>query len=584
MTGHPRLYRRGATYYHRAAIPVDIKETYPKTEVTFSLKTKDYQQALKLVRIAAADTDRKFDQHRRSLTRPVVKELSDAQIKQLGDLYYAFRLEEDEDVRLDGFEETVRPSISILVPEVANDVLKEHGFQRPEFEQYASGIEETTVSNKQDYARGKVEDFYLDEAEEILTWNGVDINLSKTSSSLRKLARELQAAAIRAGKAIQERNQGEIVETPATTTLAYSVSSSAVKLTTAIEQWADEKSNSTWVPKTEKEHRIWMGHFVDVAGDHPINEYTKAHGRAFKSVLLNLPPNWTKHSPLNGLPIEQAAAKAKELGLKPMSHKNVNKLIGFVGSFWNWAEGNYDDDAPRNPLKGLKVKLRTDVREERDPFTAEELNTIFRAPLFTGCKSERDWKITGNFSMKNSGRFWVPLIALFTGARMGEIIQLYVEDIREENGVLHFDINKNGDDKRLKNANSKRVIPVHQELITLGLSKYIATQRKAKSKRLFPDLPMGYDGYYSSPFSKFFNNFLIACGARHSKNPFHSFRHSFEDACRDSDISKEIMDALQGHGEHGMSARYGRGYFLEKLNEAMSKLNYRALDLSHLKD
>jgi hypothetical protein len=30
MPGHPRLYRRNATYYHRAAIPKDIADTYPK--------------------------------------------------------------------------------------------------------------------------------------------------------------------------------------------------------------------------------------------------------------------------------------------------------------------------------------------------------------------------------------------------------------------------------------------------------------------------------------------------------------------------------------------------------------------------
>jgi hypothetical protein len=29
MTGHTRLYRRGATYYHRAAIPADIKVKCP---------------------------------------------------------------------------------------------------------------------------------------------------------------------------------------------------------------------------------------------------------------------------------------------------------------------------------------------------------------------------------------------------------------------------------------------------------------------------------------------------------------------------------------------------------------------------
>ncbi|MGX1500775.1 hypothetical protein ACSSV1_005840 [Labrenzia sp. MBR-25] len=46
MAGHTRLYCRGATYYHRAAIPQDIKATHPKSEETFSLGTKDYQETL----------------------------------------------------------------------------------------------------------------------------------------------------------------------------------------------------------------------------------------------------------------------------------------------------------------------------------------------------------------------------------------------------------------------------------------------------------------------------------------------------------------------------------------------------------
>ncbi|CCG43075.1 DUF6538 domain-containing protein [Magnetospirillum molischianum] len=67
MTGHTRLYRRGAVYWHRAAVPVDIAATYPKTEETFSLRTRDYQQALKLVRVEAVRVDTLFDDHRRKL-------------------------------------------------------------------------------------------------------------------------------------------------------------------------------------------------------------------------------------------------------------------------------------------------------------------------------------------------------------------------------------------------------------------------------------------------------------------------------------------------------------------------------------
>lgn len=67
MHGHPRLYRRGAVYWHRAAVPVDIADSYPKTEETFSLRTKDHREALKLVRIEAARVDRLFDEHRRRM-------------------------------------------------------------------------------------------------------------------------------------------------------------------------------------------------------------------------------------------------------------------------------------------------------------------------------------------------------------------------------------------------------------------------------------------------------------------------------------------------------------------------------------
>jgi hypothetical protein len=52
---------------------------------------------------------------------------------------------------------------------------------------------------------------------------------------------------------------------------------------------------------------------------------------------------------------------------------------------------------------------------------------------------------------------------------------------------------------------------------------------------------------------------------------------------RNSGIPKEIMDALQGHGEEGMSRRYGKGYVLRKLAEAMGQLRYDDLDLGHLK-
>jgi integrase len=567
MPGHPRLYRRGATYYHRAAIPVDIKDSYPKAEETFSLRTKDYQEAVRRVRVAAAEVDRKFEEHRRQKAqqaKPPLKELSDAEIKRIGEVYYSFRLEEDEGSRLLGFYEEDGP--------LPDDPL-------PTFEEYVELHEAMQSDTRHDFARGKVDLFFASEAEEVLTWDNIDIRLDPASPSWRKLARELQAASIKAAQVIKQRNEGDVVETPRTHGLERQ--SQTPLLAVAVEDWAEEKSRTSWVPKTKHEHLTWMGHFIAVTGNRPIDAYTKADARAFKGILLKLPANWNKNVELHGLPLDKAAAKADKIGLKPMSDSNVNKLLGFVGSFWNWASKQYDE-ASVSPFSGLKITQRKRVRDERDPFTVDELRAIFSAPLYTGCKSISHWQKPGGVIPRDSGLYWVPLISLYTGARLGEIIQLYVEDVREENDILFFDINDHGDDKRIKTSYSERSVPIHKHLLEIGFMDLVEKRRRQGQKRLFPDLPMGEDGYYSSPFSKKFSRFLEAVGIKHKKNAFHSFRHSFEDACRDSDIPTEIMDALQGHGPEGMSKRYGRGYYLRKLSEAMERIQFRDLDLGHL--
>ncbi|WP_139134933.1 DUF6538 domain-containing protein [Magnetovibrio blakemorei] len=202
MSGHPRLYRRGATYYHRAAIPVDIKTSYPKTEETFSLGTTDHREAVRLVRVAAAKVDGKFDAHRRMLVlkgQPPLTELSTQQIKSIGEIYHAFRLEEDDETRLEGFHDLDSPTPELPVTS---------------FEDYAEINDSLDDVNRHDYARGKLSDFFLSEAEDVLTWDNVNLQLDPKSPSWRLLCRELQAASIRAADAIRSRNQGNLVETP----------------------------------------------------------------------------------------------------------------------------------------------------------------------------------------------------------------------------------------------------------------------------------------------------------------------------------------------------------------------------------
>jgi len=564
------MVRRGTRYHIRASIPVDIKDTYPKTEETKSLKTGDFAEAVKRYRTESALIDQRFEAHRKEVAskkRPALKELSDSQILHIRNVYYAFLLEEDEETREAGFFEENGP-----LPETPI----------PTFEEYAEDIEAWDEGARSDYARGKVEEFFIEEAEEVLSWDGIELHLEPGSPSWARIRRALQEAYIQANEAKRSRNQGNVVDTPKVAEATVKNVSTPL-LSEAVQDWIHEKKiGDDWVEKTEREHRIWMAHFITINGDRPISDYQKADGRKFKTILMSLPSNWVKRPEINDYPVDKAAAEAKRLGLEPMSKTNVNKLIGFIAAFWNWADDNFDE-APGAIMKGLKFKLKKKAKDDRDPFTTEELRAIFNAPIFKGCRSENFWKQPGDLVLNNKGKYWVPLIGLYTGARLGEIVQLHTADISEEHGVLHFVLTDEEEDQRLKNSNSARRVPVHPDLVRMGFMKHVEKQRTKGEKRLFPECKMGADGYYSSPFSKFFNDrFLRSLNIKRRRNAFHSFRHSFEDAGRDSDVVKEIRDAMVGHGEEGMSARYGVGYYLEKTNEAMGRIHFRGLDLSHL--
>ena len=556
----PRLMRRGNVYHFRCSIPNDIKKTYPKAEETFSLKTSDYQDALKKLRKASAEVDERFEGHRRQLAKmsePALPELGEDQIKHIEAVYFAHLLEEDSEVRLDGLSDE-------------------------KFDARAEDIDLLDAGARYEYARGQASEFFIDEAQEVLSWSNVDLRLEDTSPSWPKVFRAIQSATVRAYGVKRLRNNGEPVETPAIPTTSTKTTSPL--LSSVIEDWVAEKGRvgGSWTASTLGMNKLWAERFVGMAGDRPINEYGKADAREFKTALLKLPPNWTKREDIGELPMKDAAQQAATLGIAPMANKNVNKVLGFVRALWNWAKANHDD-VVSNPFDGMNVKISGKAREERMPFTTKELTKLLQAPLFTGCRSARYHNSPGDYSAINDGIYWVPLVGLFTGCRSGEIIQLRLEDIRQEAGVTYIQVTDDGEDLNLKTASSYRRIPVHKTLVDLGFISFIERQRKRGHKRLFPDMPKAADGQYSTAYATKFGNTLKALDIKHAKISFHSFRHSFEDACRNSRIPSDFMNALQGHAEKDMAGRYGNGvYGLKLLNEEMQKLAYEGLDLSHL--
>ena len=242
-------------------------------------------------------------------------------------------------------------------------------------------------------------------------------------------------------------------------------------------------------------------------------------------------------------------------------------------------------------MRGLRLPDDVSKRDKRHPFNAEQLRSIFNAPLYRGCQDgDRGYAKPGNQRPKNA-RFWVPLIALHTGMRLNEITQLDVADIREIESVRCFAISEaslvGSNDKILKTQGSERLVPIHENLIDCGFLAYVEQQRRERKVKLFEEIDPGVGGKRAVAFSKWFTQFARACGAYQPRTSFHSFRHNFRDELRaariDHDIAMVLGGWATGSNARSASENYGSGHRIAALSEAISKLKFSDIDLTHIR-
>lgn len=165
------------------------------------------------------------------------------------------------------------------------------------------------------------------------------------------------------------------------------------------------------------------------------------------------------------------------------------------------------------------------------------------------------------------------MVALYSGMRAGEILQLLRSDVKNENGIWYFDVSKGeGEDKKIKTVSSIRQVPIHEKLIQLGFLDQIADIQP--KQRIFPDIERGSDGYYSHNFSKWWGRYSREIGFWKDKTAFHSFRHTFKDALSDAQVPEISARALMGHANDSVHGNYGSGPSLITLKNHIDKIAY----------
>ena len=246
----------------------------------------------------------------------------------------------------------------------------------------------------------------------------------------------------------------------------------------------------------------------------------------------------------NAVSDQQASAwKARILGTG-VSVARADSKISHMNMLFAWARDNHHRHLG-NPFTTLRIGKKkgagkrhpghgTQETENYTAFEQADLARIFEPKAYTA------------FMMGRPDYYWLPLLALHTGARLSELASLRVNDLRTKDGITHISI------ERGKNSNSLRKVPLTDTMLASSFQLYAQRVREAgildanNEALLFPHLLPSENGYGKNT-SRRFGEWLDEIGITDSNKVFHSFRSTFIRRMKERNVNAGMLMALVGH-------------------------------------
>ena len=158
---------------------------------------------------------------------------------------------------------------------------------------------------------------------------------------------------------------------------------------------------------------------------------------------------------------------------KPIAIKTVNLHLEFYSGLFNHAIQS--GRIIHNPVSGVKFSDKRKKQGLNDPFPQTDLIKLFHSDRYRNDTFEKGWM------------FWLPILLLYTGARVEELCQLYIDDIKSIKDIWVLDIDETRPDQKVKD-HEKRYIPLHPFITDeLKFVEY-AHSLPDQSGRVFPEL------------------------------------------------------------------------------------------------
>lgn len=228
--------------------------------------------------------------------------------------------------------------------------------------------------------------------------------------------------------------------------------------------------------------------------------------------------------------------------LSPKTIKDSH-LAGTKAVF-NWAVSERLLDS--NPATGITIKVGKKPKLRERYFRSEERKAILDAA--------RAYTPIGHENAANTNaKKWVPWLCAYTGARVGEMVQLRSQDIRQQDGHWVLAITPEAGTVKTKEM---RLVPVHEHLIEIGFTEFAKSQ---PSDYLFMTAKAGDDtsGKWNAAKNRV-REFVRGIVPDKEIQPNHGWRHTFKTLAREAEgCDAKVCDDIVGHSASNVGDRYG---------------------------
>lgn len=325
----------------------------------------------------------------------------------------------------------------------------------------------------------------------------------------------------------------------------------------------EKKLGRNWVAKTELEKSDHIELLKEILGaDIGVATVTAKEVRRVKDTLLAYPKNRSKNPRTRGKSLVDVLTVPN---VQKLEVATINKYLQTYNDLFEWAKRNGHTGA--NHFSGLTIRHNKQrAQNKREAFSDGQVRMILAAVF-----ENRDGMIRKDYQK------WGPLIGVYTGARLNEIAQILLSDVRQHEGIWCFDLNDDGDDKQLKTSSSKRLVPIHRQLIDHGLLAHVEGRRRAGQSKLFTGFTYCPKNGWGRNLGRWFNETLLPeLDLKRKELVFHSLRHTVVTRLMQSGVPEPIVKALVGHAQQGVTQQnyFKEGYTLRQLDEALQKLDF----------